>query len=146
MTDNSFAAAVREREGGGKVAQLVKDGPPQDDAAKPDSYEAVRRIRSYYFSDVIFRSYRGSAQAFPWSYLRSWVIDETGRRMSLIWPEAVVILTGRNLGAFEEDVIRRIVAEFRQVRPGQGDGVPPSLPVIETMEVTAMGTTADTVI
>lgn len=142
MTDSSYAALVREREGGSRP-ELVKDSVPEDDAANPDGYEAVRRIRSFHFSDVIFRSHRGSAQAFPWAYLRSWVIDETGQRMSFIWPEAVVILTGRNFRVFEEDVMRRIVAEFRQVRPGQGDDVPPGLPVIETIDIAAIGTTAD---
>ena len=115
--------------------KLVKSGEPADDPAQPDHYEAVRRIRSYQFADVVFRTHRGAAQAFPWSQLRSWIRDDAGRRLSFLWPEAAIILTGRNLHQFEEDVMRRIVAELRQVNPAALETVPDDVPVIETMEI-----------
>ena len=134
MTDSPFQALVREREG----PKLVKNSAPDDDPASPDGYQAVRRIRSFQFADVVFRTHRGAVQAFPWSHLRTWAHDDTGRRMTLIWPEVVVVLTGRGLDNLHEDLMRRIIAELRQVAPGQADAVPPGLPVIESMDITPL--------
>ena len=139
MTDNPFQTLIREREAKQQPA-AAKPPPPEDDPARPASYEAVRRIRSYHFADVVFRSHRGAAQAFPWSHLRSWLRDDTGRGMSFVWPEAVGVLTGRHLDRFEEDVMRRIVAEFRQVTPGDGESLLPGVPVIATMEISLLDT------
>ncbi len=119
----------------GRSPQLVKDRDPQDDPATPDGYAAVRRIRSFHFADVVFRRHDGTTQAFPWVYLRSWLGDGKGTRLTLIWPEMVVSLTGRHLDTIEENIMRRIVAEFRQVAPGQADQVPAGVPVILTMDV-----------
>lgn len=135
MTD-SFQAMIQ----GARTPQLVKDaGPkeqaPADDAARPESYEAMRRIRSFHFSDVVFRQHSGAAQAFPWGFMRSWLCDETGTRLTLVWPEAVVTLTGRHLDLIEEPMMRRIVAELRQVAPGKAAAVPAGVPVIITMEI-----------
>ena len=138
MTDSPFQALIREREARQPLGTAAKAAVPEDDAARPDGYEAVRRIRSYHFADVIFRSHRGAAQAFPWSHLRSWLRDDGGQRMSFVWPEAVVVLTGRHLDRFEEDVMRRIVAEFRQVTPGDGGSLLPGVPVIVTMEISTL--------
>lgn len=121
--------------GGQRGPQLVKDGEPQDDPAQPDGYQAARRIRSFHFADVVFRSHTGAAQAFPWVQLRGWLRDETGRRMTFVWPEAVVKLTGRHLDQLEEDVMRRILAELRQIAPAHADKLPAETPVIVGMEI-----------
>ena len=108
---------------------------PADDPASPTGYEAVRRIRSYSFSDVVFRSHTGAAHAFPWSYLRSWLCDETGTQLTLIWPEMVVSLAGTGLAQLQEDLRRRIIAEFRQAKPGEVMTAAPGVPVIHTMKI-----------
>lgn len=115
--------------------QLVKDSEPEDDPARPDGYQAARRIRSFHFSDVVFRTHKGAAQAFPWAQLRGWVRDDTGRRLTFVWPEGVVVLTGLHLDQLEEDILRRILAELRQVAPAEAGKVPEGTPVIFTMEV-----------
>lgn len=127
---------------GARGPQLVKDGEIADDEARPKGYEAVRRIRSFHFADVIFRTHRGAAFTFPWGHLRGWLCDETGRRLTFAWPEGTVELTGRHLDALEEDVMRRIVAELRQVKPGEADTLPEGVPVIIGMDVTLTGLAA----
>ena len=120
--------------------QLVKQGEPEaDDAARPEAYEAVRRIRSFSFADVVFRFHNGAAQAFPAYALRTWLADGAGRRLTLIWPEGEVSMTGRHLVQLEEHLMRRIVAEFRQVAPMAADSVPDGTPVIETLEIRPLG-------
>lgn len=120
--------------------QLVKQGEPEaDDVAQPAGYEAVRRIRSFSFADVVFRSHNGAAQAFPAYALRTWLADGAGRRLTLIWPEGEVLMTGRHLNLIEEDLMRRIVAEFRQVAPSAADAVPAAVPVIETLDIRPLG-------
>lgn len=130
MTDSRFQQRLAALNG----PQLVKDAP-QDDAAEPASYEAVRRIRSFHFYDVAFRFHTGAVQAFPWAHLRGWLRDDDGRRVSFIWPEAMVVLTGRHLDTIEEDVMRRIVAELRQAAPGEADTIAAGVPVITGLEV-----------
>lgn len=122
------------------AAQLVKNGEPiADDEARPKGYEAVRRIRSYSFADMVMRRHDGSAQAFPAHALRTWIADGRGRHLTLIWPEGEVSMTGRHLDLIEEDLMRRIVAEFRQVAPS-ADDVADGVPVIETLDIRPLGT------
>ena len=134
MSDNRFQKYVTAN-----APQLVKNDVPEDDPARPNDYQAVRRVRSYAFNDVLFRSHTGAAQALPWAYLRSWLIDETGSRLVMIWPEIEVSLTGRHLGRFEEDLQRRIIAEFRQAKPGLAGSFPADEPVVDTMQLSPVG-------
>ena len=48
-------------------------------------------------------------------------------------------MTGRNLSLIEEDLMRRIVAEFRQVAPSAVDTVAEGSPVIETLKIRSLG-------
>jgi hypothetical protein len=77
-------------------------------------------------------------QAFPWAHLRTRFDDGTGTRLTLIWPEAEVLLTGRNLDQLEDDMQRCIVAEFRQVEPNAALDLAEGAPVIERMEIRAL--------
>lgn len=136
MTDKRFA----DRFGSfSDKPQLVKAGEPVDDEARPATYQAIRRIHTFRFSDVVFRYHNGAAQAFPSYALRTWLADGSGRRLTLIWPEGEVSLTGRHLDQIEEPLMRRIVAEFRQVPPFAGNNMPEGVPVIETMEIRPLG-------
>lgn len=120
--------------------QLVKQGEPvADDDARPSGYEAVRRIRSFSFADVVFRFHNGAAQAFPAYALRTWLADGAGQRLTLIWPEGEVSMSGRHLDLIEEDLMRRIVAEFRQVAPSAAADLPTGVPVIEMLEIRPLG-------
>lgn len=136
MSNGKFQEHVTRTQA--RQVPAVVEAPPADDAACPPVYEAVRRIRSFNFSDVVFRSHTGAAQAFPWSHLRSWLCDETGTQLTLIWPEMVVSLSGTSLQLLQEDLMRRIIAEFRQAKPGEVMAAAPGVPVIHVLKIEAI--------
>jgi hypothetical protein len=125
--------------GGQPATRLVKNGEPEDDPMFPKVYQAVRHIRTYAPSDAAFRHHAGGVQGFPWMRLNSWLGDGTGSRLTLVWPEMEVTLTGRNLHTVEDAIQRRIIGEFRQVEPDKADTIMAGLPVIELIQFEPIG-------
>ncbi len=134
MSDN-YRALIE-----GRPTPLSTEKPVErDDPAHPEQYLAIRRIFSFDFHDVLFRRHTGAVQAFPWIFMRGWLIDETGSRLTLIWPEMEVSLTGLHLDKIEMDLQRRIIAEFRQIPIGQAEMLPEGTPVIMAMSFEPVG-------
>lgn len=125
--------------GGQPATRLVKNGEPEDDPIFPKVYQAVRHIRTYAPSDAAFRHHTGGVQGFPWMRLNSWLSDGTGSRLTLVWPEMEITLTGRNLHTIEDAIQRRIIGEFRQVEPDMADTLPDGIPVIIAMNFEPIG-------
>lgn len=115
------------------------DDQADDDPIRADGYRAVRRVRTFAFPDVWFTDHAGLGHAFQWAHLRRMLRDAAGTRLTLVWPDGEVTLTGRHLDRLHHDIERRVIAEFFQVVPGRADAVPDGEPVITSMRVAPAG-------
>lgn len=127
-----FIASARPQAG-------VPPEEPQDDPIQATEYRATRRVRSFRFPDVWFTDHTGLGQAFQWAHVRRMIKDGKGTRLTIIWTDGEVALSGRHLDKLEQDIQRRIIAEFYQVTPGMADRVPGDQPVITSMKISQVG-------
>lgn len=124
-----FVAGVRPQ------AAVPQEDAPKDDPIEAKDYRAVRRVRTFAFPDVWFTDHSGLGQAFQWAHVRRMMKDAGGTRLSMIWSDAEVALTGRHLDKLHEDIQRRIISEFFQVAPSMAGDVPAGEPVILSMRI-----------
>jgi hypothetical protein len=130
-----FVAGVRPQ-------TATRSDETQDDPAQAAEYRAIRRVRTFAFPDVWFTDHTGLGQAFQWAHVRRMIKDGKGTRLTLIWTDGEVALTGRHLDRLEEDIQRRIIAEFYQITPGTADQITNDQPVITSMKIAPIGENA----
>ena len=119
-------------------ATALQEDALKDDPIEPKGYRAIRRVRTFSCPDVWFTDHSGMGQAFQWAHVRRMMKDAAGTRLTMIWSDAEVTLTGRHLDKLNEVIQRRIISEFFQVPPSVAGDVPEGEPVILSMRIGLM--------